>query len=133
MRKVITAREAEELLRKGESAPADAILTPSARDLLSDHAKHPSMQGQFLHRFTGSQAKELSGIQPKLGAPDPREGLKECELCDTNEAQSGVVCRPPLAEQAAEPKADPELEAFIQRITDEILRELLNTEANKTR
>jgi len=39
MRKVITAREAEELLRKGETAPADAILTPSARDLLQGRVK----------------------------------------------------------------------------------------------
>ena len=39
MRKVITAKEAEELLRKGESVPADAILTPSARDLLQGRVK----------------------------------------------------------------------------------------------
>jgi len=39
MRKVITAREAEELLRKGQSAPADAILTPSARDVLQGHGR----------------------------------------------------------------------------------------------
>jgi len=41
MRKVITAKEAEELLRKGEQAPADAILTPSARDLLSGRVPLP--------------------------------------------------------------------------------------------
>ena len=47
MRKVITAKEAEELLRKGETVPADAILTPSARDLLQSRVRlsgQPSAQ-----------------------------------------------------------------------------------------
>ena len=35
MSNVITAREAEERLRKGEKPPAGAILTPSARDVFS--------------------------------------------------------------------------------------------------
>ena len=39
MSNVITAREAEELVRKGEQPPAGAILTPSARDVLSGRAK----------------------------------------------------------------------------------------------
>jgi L-fuculose-phosphate aldolase len=39
MPKVITAKEAEELLRKGEQPPAGAILTPSARDVFFGRAK----------------------------------------------------------------------------------------------
>lgn len=39
MSNVITAREAEELVRKGEQPPADAILTPSARDVFGGRAK----------------------------------------------------------------------------------------------
>ena len=39
MPKVITAREAEELVRKGEQPPAGAILTPSARDVFGGKAK----------------------------------------------------------------------------------------------
>ncbi|MEO5960015.1 MAG: class II aldolase/adducin family protein, partial [Opitutaceae bacterium] len=39
MAKVITAQEAGELLRKGEQPPAGAILTPSARDILSGAGK----------------------------------------------------------------------------------------------
>jgi len=45
MSNVITARDAEELLRKGEQPPADAILTPSARDVLSGRAKPASRPG----------------------------------------------------------------------------------------
>jgi L-fuculose-phosphate aldolase len=39
MPKVITAKEAEELLRKGDQPPAGAILTPSARDVLFGRAR----------------------------------------------------------------------------------------------
>jgi L-fuculose-phosphate aldolase len=39
MPKVITAKEAEELFRRGEAPPAGAILTPSARDIFNDGVK----------------------------------------------------------------------------------------------
>jgi L-fuculose-phosphate aldolase len=39
MPKVITAKEAEELFRKGERPPAGSILTPSARDIFTDGVK----------------------------------------------------------------------------------------------
>ena len=45
MRKVITAREVEELLRRGEAVPSDALLTPSARDVLTGHGKPTGRSG----------------------------------------------------------------------------------------
>lgn len=57
MRKVITAKDAEELLRKGESAPADAILTPSARDVLQGRVKPGALPGVR----SGSAAGPASG------------------------------------------------------------------------
>ena len=45
MPKVITAREAEELLRKGEQPPAGSILTPSARDVLGGGSLQPAFKG----------------------------------------------------------------------------------------
>ena len=45
MPKVITAREAEELLRKGEQPPAGSILTPSARDVFGGGSLQPSFKG----------------------------------------------------------------------------------------
>ena len=61
MPKVITAQEAEELLRKGEPPPAGAILTPSARDVLS-----------------GSRATAQKGMAAQKGAAAPKaaEALK---------------------------------------------------------
>lgn len=79
--------------------------------------------GQGLRRFTEGQARELIAIRQKLGMSDPRADLKECELCDTNDFRPGVVCNPPAAERPSDSKADPELEASIQRITDQILQQ----------
>ena len=39
MPNVLTAREVETLLRAGQSVPADALLTPSARDFVNDFAR----------------------------------------------------------------------------------------------
>ena len=62
MRKVITAREAEELLRKGGSAPPDAILTPSARDILQGHARPGGP--------TGARSTPAPGTQKEFVVPD---------------------------------------------------------------
>src|SRR4051812_18522006 len=62
MPKVITAREAEELLRKGEQPPAGAILTPSARDVFSGKAK-PAFKG------TAAPGANGSGAAPKSSGP----------------------------------------------------------------
>jgi hypothetical protein len=45
MPKVITAREAEELFRKGEQPPAGSILTPSARDVFGGGSLKSSFKG----------------------------------------------------------------------------------------
>jgi len=54
MPKVITAREAEELHRRGEQPPAGAILTPSARDYFSGSAR-PSFKGTGAGKAASAQ------------------------------------------------------------------------------
>ena len=85
--------------------------------------------GGGLHRFTGSQAKELVELRQKLGMPDPRAGLKECELCDSAEFRPGAVCQTPAApaQSAAEPgggQRDPQIEAVVKAVTEQILKQL---------
>ncbi len=77
--------------------------------------------GGGLHRFTGSQAKELIDLRQKLGMPDPRSGLKECELCDSAEFRPGTVSAVPAKASAP---ADPQIEAVVQQITDQILKQV---------
>jgi L-fuculose-phosphate aldolase len=80
--------------------------------------------GFGLHRFTGGQAKELINLRNKLGMPDPRAGLKECELCDTNDFRPGAVCEAAAPATSAEPAPAPEIEELVQKLTDEILKRL---------
>jgi len=76
--------------------------------------------GGGLHRFTGSQAKDLVNLRQKLGMPDPRAGLKECELCDSADFRPATVCATPAAPAAA--PMDPAVEAVVRQITEQILK-----------
>lgn len=90
--------------------------------------------GGGLHRFTGGQAKELINLRQKLGMPDPRANLKECELCDSAEFRPGVICHTPAApakedcgchgEKAEGAKADPQVETLVKMITEQLLKQL---------
>src|SRR4030095_4236884 len=42
--------------------------------------------------MTPAQLQDLLKIKQTLGIPDPRHGLKECELCDNEEWRPGVTC-----------------------------------------
>ena len=63
--------------------------------------------------------------QPVMG-PDPRIGLKECELCDNEEWRPGVHCEVPSKPGANGdgPKPDPGMEGVVQRVTEEIMNQL---------
>jgi L-fuculose-phosphate aldolase len=85
-----------------------------------------SQLGQPLKTFTAEQLKDLLRIKQNLGIPDPRIGLKECELCDNNEWRPGVTCGIPIpgtdrGTSPALPDPDPEAEALVQSLTDKIL------------
>ncbi|MBM3822612.1 MAG: class II aldolase/adducin family protein [Verrucomicrobia bacterium] len=70
--------------------------------------------------MTPGQLQDLLRIKQSLGIPDPRHGLKECELCDNAEWRPGVTCAiPPKPESAA--AFDSEAEAAVKAITDQIL------------
>jgi L-fuculose-phosphate aldolase len=73
--------------------------------------------------MTPGQLQDLLKIKQSLGIPDPRHGLKECELCDNDEWRPGVSC----AVQSKESPStgfDAEAEKAVQAITDQILAQL---------
>jgi L-fuculose-phosphate aldolase len=72
--------------------------------------------------MTAPQLQDLLKIKQSLGIPDPRYGLKECELCDNDEWRPGVSCAVPPKDEAA--GKDPEAEAAVKAITEQILRKL---------
>ena len=84
-----------------------------------------SQLGQPLKTFTAEQLKDLLKIKQNLGIPDPRIGLKECELCDNNEWRPGVTCGVPARKgETAGAAQDPQAEAVVQAVTDEIMARL---------
>src|SRR5882762_9211425 len=83
-----------------------------------------SQLGKPPNTMTSAQLQDLLKIKQSLGIPDPRHGLKECELCDNNEWRPGVMCgvtssAPAASNQSAAP--DPEAEALVQAITEQIM------------
>lgn len=73
--------------------------------------------------MSNGQLQDLLKIKQSLGIPDPRHGLKECELCDNNEWRPGVTCQVPAKPEAAV-GLDAEAEAAVQAITDQIMSQL---------
>jgi L-fuculose-phosphate aldolase len=76
--------------------------------------------GKPINTFTGPQMKEILNIKQSLGFVDPRFGMKECELCDSGEWRPGATC-PTAAEAEPATGLDPEAEAMVKVITDQIL------------
>jgi L-fuculose-phosphate aldolase len=73
--------------------------------------------------MTPAQLQDLLKIKQSLGIPDPRHGLKECELCDNDEWRPGVSCAVP-PKQEATAGYDAEAEKAVQAITDQILAKI---------
>ena len=72
--------------------------------------------------MTPTQLQDLLKIKQSLGIPDPRHGLKECELCDNNEWRPGVTCAVGAnGNSETVVAADPEAESLVQAITDQIM------------
>ncbi len=81
-----------------------------------------SQLGSPLKQMTGEQVQDLLKIKQTLGIPDPRMGLKECELCNNDDWRPGVMIAVPPKE--AEKAPDKEAEAMVQAITEQILAKL---------
>jgi L-fuculose-phosphate aldolase len=78
--------------------------------------------GTPLKTFSQTHLQDLLKIKQTLGIPDPRIGLKECELCNNDERRPGVVCALPPKQTETAP--DQQAEALIQAITDQIMSKL---------
>jgi L-fuculose-phosphate aldolase len=79
--------------------------------------------GKQPNTFTPAQLQDLLKIKQSLGIPDPRHGLKECELCDNDEWRPGVTCALPAKPETAVGD-DAEAEAAVKAITDQILAQM---------
>ncbi|HEV2395115.1 MAG TPA: class II aldolase/adducin family protein [Verrucomicrobiae bacterium] len=83
-----------------------------------------SQLGKPVNTMTPAQLQDLLKIKQSLGIPDPRFGLKECELCDNEGWRPGVTCALQAhngGQDTAVTPPDPAAEALIQTITDQIM------------
>jgi L-fuculose-phosphate aldolase len=86
--------------------------------------------GGGLHRFGTDKLKDLINLRQKLGMPDPRASLKECELCDIDEFRPGAVgarvaalpTAPAAPEETIPP--DPAVESLVEQLTEQIMKRL---------
>jgi len=86
-----------------------------------------SQLGTPLNTMNPEQLKDLLNIKQNLGIPDPRFGLKECELCDNEQWRPGVTCATtPSASSGGGASQDPTTEQAVQAITDQIMSQLGN-------
>ncbi len=86
-----------------------------------------SQLGSGLHTFSPNKLRDLIKLRQSLGMADNRADLKECELCDNSEFRPGVVCQVPApggGDEAAGEQSDPQVEALVQQLTDQILKQL---------
>jgi len=79
--------------------------------------------GKPAQTMTPGQLQDLLKIKQSLGIPDPRHGLKECELCDNDEWRPGVQCAVPPRQEATV-GYDADAEAAVKAITDQILAQM---------
>lgn len=82
--------------------------------------------GKPVNTMTPTQLQDLLKIKQSLGIPDPRYGLKECELCDNDGWRPGVTCSVPPRESApaaTNGQVDQHAEALVQAITDQIMNQ----------
>ncbi|MDG1892164.1 MAG: class II aldolase/adducin family protein [Verrucomicrobiota bacterium] len=83
-----------------------------------------SQLGTPLKTMNPEQLKDLLNIKQTLGIPDPRFGLKECELCDNEEWRPGVMCAVPSKEEEASAPRDEHVESTVRAITDQVMAQL---------
>ena len=85
-----------------------------------------SQLGAPLKTISAAQLQDLLKIKQNLGIPDPRIGLKECELCDNNPWPPVSNCAAATQSQRTESDSNHEAEALVQTITDRIMNQLNN-------
>jgi L-fuculose-phosphate aldolase len=84
--------------------------------------------GAPITHIPGEKAADLLAIKKKLGLPDARYEMQECQLCDLPEPP-GTIARPPIApgtEQAAAMAGD-DVESIVEAVTEAVMKALEET------
>lgn len=79
--------------------------------------------GAPLSHITSDKAADLLAIKKRLGLPDPRHELKECELCDLPEIP-GSIAMQPRACGTSPSLNSAEIDAIVEAVTDRVVAAL---------
>lgn len=82
-----------------------------------------SQLGAPISLIPSEKTIDLLQIKEKLGLPDARKNLKECELCDQGEFAQSIAVTPPPAPASCR-RGDDDDEALIQAVTDAVMAAL---------
>ncbi|QQL44562.1 class II aldolase/adducin family protein [Sulfuriroseicoccus oceanibius] len=78
------------------------------------------LNGGKLQRIPSDKMQDIFDIRRSIGMEDPREGMKECELChDDFRPGTFTAISPAMVDDSAD--FVPDAEALVKRITDEIM------------
>ena len=80
------------------------------------------LNGGKLQTISHEKMQDIFEIRRSIGMTDPREGMKECELCQNNEFMPGTVS--PVASTDSSAPLDPNAEILIKQLTDEIVNKM---------
>jgi L-fuculose-phosphate aldolase len=82
--------------------------------------------GAPLTHIPPDKTADLLAIKKRLGLPDARHGLQECQLCDMPEPP-GSIALPPRACAAAAGPPPQDLEAIVRAVTDAVVAALADS------
>ncbi len=79
--------------------------------------------GSPITRIPADKAKALLTVKKRLGLPDARFELQECQLCDAPDP-GGITACPGSCGCSGSDKANPEVETLVKMVTDEVMKAL---------
>ena len=79
--------------------------------------------GAPITTISPEKTSDLLAIKQRLGLPDARHDMKECQLCDMPEPGSTIAV-PPHAPSSSSPAPGGDTEALIQAVTDAVMAAL---------
>jgi L-fuculose-phosphate aldolase len=77
--------------------------------------------GAPITRIPTEKTADLLDIKKRLGIPDSRLNLRECQLCDLPEFPGGITVSPPHPEGASTAASNGDVEAIVQAVTDQVM------------
>lgn len=77
------------------------------------------LNGGKLQTIPFDKMQDIFDIRRSIGMEDPREGMKECELCQNSDFLAGSVCEVPAIDNPAQ--LNPDAEKLVKQLTDEII------------